>query len=109
MLFGHGLQKLLHWAEMSHQFPDLTGLGSPVSLGLATFAEFFCSACVVLGLGFRFALIPLLVTMGVALVMVHGADPWAKKELAAVYAAAFAAMFLLGPGKFSADRVLSNR
>ena len=48
-------------------------------------------------------MIPMIFTMGVAFFVIHGNDPFAVKELAFVYLAIFALMYIAGPGKFSAD------
>ncbi|MEZ6187101.1 MAG: DoxX family protein [Planctomycetota bacterium] len=78
-------------------------------MALAVFAEFFCAALVVLGLGTRLALIPLITTMLVAMLLVHGADPWPKKEPAFVYLVMFGTLFLCGPGRWSLDAQLVER
>ena len=109
MAFGHGWGKLIGFGARSGQFADPLGVGSPVSLGLTVFAEFFCSLALVLGLFTRGAVIPLMVTMLVAALVIHGDDPWGKKELALLYLASFAALFIAGPGKYSLDRLLSRR
>jgi putative oxidoreductase len=51
----------------------------------------------------RGALIPLIIAMGVALFIVHGSQSFGKQELAALYLVIYAALFLTGPGRFSAD------
>ncbi len=109
MLLFHGAPKLLGFSENVLIFPDPLGVGSQFSLILAIFAEVFCAAAVVLGLLFRFALVPLIVTMGVAFILVHGADPFVKKELSAVYLTAFTSMLFLGPGTLSLDSVFRSR
>lgn len=91
------------------QFPDPIGLGAATSLVLAVFAEFLCSILLILGLGTRLAAIPLLITMLVAGLIVHAADPFAGKELALLYAVAFAAIALLGPGRYSIDNLLVKK
>lgn len=106
MLAGHGLPKLLGFAETVKIFPDPIGLGSHVALSLAIFAEFFCSVLLILGLGTRLAAIPLIVTMLVAALVAHGADPWAKKELAVCYLAAFTTLVITGGGGFGLDRFI---
>jgi len=104
MLFGHGWAKLTGFSELAANFPDPLGLGSTtVSLGLAVFAEAFCAAAVVVGVATRWVSIPLVITMLVAAFVVHSDDPWAKKELALVYAAPFLTLVFTGPGKFSFD------
>jgi putative oxidoreductase len=104
MAAGHGWAKLTGFGEMAEHFPDPLGLGSPTaSLVLAVFAEFFCAAAVVLGVATRFAAVPLAVTMLVAGLAIHADDPWAKKELALLYAVPFIALVFTGAGKFSVD------
>jgi putative oxidoreductase len=41
--------------------------------------------------------------MLVAAFVVHGDDPWSKKELALLYAIPFLTLGLTGPGRFSID------
>jgi len=106
MLAGHGLDKLLRYKDHSKSFPSLIGLGGTLELSLAIFAEFFCAVLLILGIGTRLAVIPLMITMLVALTMYHAQDPWGKKELAALYLSAFTVILICGGGGFSLDRVL---
>lgn len=104
MLFGHGWAKLVDFSDIASNFPDPLGLGSnSFSLALAVFAEFFCAAAVMIGIGTRLAAIPLIITMLVAAFVVHSDDPWAKKELALLYAVPFLTLVFTGAGKFSFD------
>ncbi len=109
MLVQHGLPKLLSFSSKMDRFPDPIGLGSTVSLSLAVSAEVFCAAAVVVGLFTRLAAIPLMITMLVAFFVVHGGDPFQKRELAFVYLVAYAAIALIGPGRFSLDRKLRKK
>lgn len=109
MLAAHGLGKLSNFSAYSEKFPDPIGLGPAVSLALAIFAEAVCSLAVVLGAATRFAAVPIVVTMLVAAVIVHGDDPWEKKELAVVYAIAFFSLVFTGPGAFSIDGLARRR
>lgn len=109
MMLAHGWGKLASFNSMIGKFPDPIGLGSTTSLALTVFAEFFCAAAVVLGLGTRAAAIPLLITMLVAGFVVHGGDPFAKKELALLFAAVFATLPLTGAGRYSVDAKLGGR
>lgn len=99
----HGIQKVMGFSAMSEGFPDPIGMGSQLSLIMAIGAEVGCSLLLILGLGTRLAVIPLAFTMVIALFVVHGADPWKVKELAAIYLATYAVLFITGPGEFSLD------
>ena len=78
-------------------------------LTLAIFAEVFCAAGVVAGAFYRLALIPVIFTMGMALLVVHHGDLFAVKELALAYLAVFTLLFLAGPGDFALDRIIGPR
>src|SRR6056297_1058602 len=107
MLATHGWGKLTGFSEKSSQFADPLGVGSETSLALAILAEVFCAAAVILGLFTRVAAIPLVITMLVAAFLVHGDDPFQKKEFALLYAIPFFALVFTGAGKFSIDAKLS--
>lgn len=109
MLSSHGWAKIQSFSEYSSTFPDPIGVGSTVSLLLAIFAEFICAAAVVLGLGTRLMAIPLLFTMLVAALVIHGADPFAKKEFALLYAVPLITLILTGPGRLSLDHLLFKK
>ncbi|MCC7337203.1 MAG: DoxX family protein [Pirellulaceae bacterium] len=102
----HGWQKLSGFSEMADKFPDPIGMGSSLSLVLAIAAEVGCSLLLIAGFGTRLAAVPLAFTMIVALFVVHGSDPWQKKELAACYLAVYATLMLTGAGRFSVDHCL---
>ena len=106
MLFAHGWGKLTSFAERSSSFPDPLGIGSSLSMALATGAEAFCALAVILGFATRWAVVPLMVTMLVAALIIHGDDPWAKKEFALLYFFPFATLLLTGAGRYSLDAFL---
>ncbi|MBF7091039.1 DoxX family protein [Flavobacterium sp. ALJ2] len=109
MLF-HGLPKLntlLAGGEI--QFPDPLGVGSAFSLALAVFAEVICSFLIAIGLATRLASIPLIVTMLVAVFVVHGADPIDVKEMATLYLLFYLLLFVTGSGKFSIDNFIAKK
>lgn len=108
MLF-HGYQKLqMLTGGGPIQFGDPIGVGEPASLVLAVFAEFVCSILVLIGLGTRLAVIPLIVTMLVAVFIIHGPDGFEKKEMALHYLVVYAFLFVSGSGKYSVDQIISN-
>ncbi len=109
MMMVHGWSKFSKFSDLSSVFPDPFGMGSTMSLSMAIFAELGCSLLLIAGLGTRFVLIPLIVTMLVAIFIAHGADPWSKKELAATYLSVYAALLVCGPGRYSVDHLIANR
>lgn len=107
LLLSHGIQKWIHFSELSQTFPDPLGVGSSFSLGLAIFGEVACSIGFILGAFYRLVLIPMIFTMGVAFFVIHGGDPFAAKELAFIYMITFVIMHIAGPGKFAFDRLIA--
>jgi len=104
MAFAHGLPKLeTLMAGGEIKFYSFLGLGAELSLGLAVFAEFFASLLLAIGFYTRFSLIPLIITMAVAVFAIHGDDPFSKMEKALLYLVAYILLFAFGPGKFSLD------
>lgn len=110
MLINHG------WGKMDKlfngdptKFADPFGIGAPASLGLTVFAEVLCAALIIVGLFTRWAVIPLIVTMLVAIFVIHIDDPFKKMEMAILYLIPYVALYLMGPGKFSLDGMVRNK
>lgn len=109
-MLSHGFPKLQQlYAGGEIQFYDFLGLGSRVSLFLAVFAEFVCSIFIILGLFTRFAVFFLVVTMAVAALIVHGEDPFSKRETSLLYLSVYSLIFAFGPGKYSVDGMISRK
>ena len=106
LMAHHGYGKLTHFSEMQTKFMDFMGLGMTASLALVVFAEFFCSLLLIVGLATRFALIPLIITMTVAVIKAHGGDIFGDGEVAFLYLAIYVTLLLKGAGKYSADGFL---
>jgi len=109
MAFSHGLSKLLSFSARSASFPDPIGLGNLFSMSLVVFAEFFCSIALIVGFFARGAVIPLIITMFVAAFVIHGDDPFNKKELALLFLTAYSVILITGPGKYSLDRFMGRK
>lgn len=106
MALQHGVGKLQKLFSGDIQFPDPLGIGAVPSLVLAGSAEFFCAVAVALGLFTRLMSIPLAFTMAVAAFIVHGHDPFDRKEMALLYFVIFITLSLTGPGRLSVDHKL---
>jgi len=110
MFVAHGwgkMSKLLSGAEI--QFADPIGIGMTASFVLAALAESVCAALVVLGVFTRFNLLALMFTMFVAVFIVHGGSPLAKKELGLLFFTGYLTIFLIGPGTYTLQRFISIR
>lgn len=107
-MLTHGLTKLAKFNELWTTFPDPIGLGSPISVSLAIFAEVLCSFAVAAGFLTRLSVLPLITTMCVAFFIVHATDQFAEKELALLYLIGYVTIFLLGSGRLSLDALFSR-
>jgi putative oxidoreductase len=108
LMINHGYSKLIHFGEMRNQFMSFMGMGSSMSLALVVFAEFFCSLFLILGLFTRFATIPLIITMCVALFKAHNGDFFGDGQVAALFLTGYVALLLVGPGKISVDSMIGK-
>ena len=108
-LMTHGYGKLLRlidgniWGR-SHLF-----FSEEVSFALITFAEFFCALFVLLGVGTRIFTIPLIYAFIIIVFDAHIDDPFSKMEKGFLFLVSYSSIFLLGPGKFSIDYLLSKK
>ena len=108
MMLPHGFSKLMSFATNSGKFSDPFHIGSTASLCLSIFAEVFCASFIILGLFTRFACIPLIINMTVALWYAHHWQVFGEGEKAALFLASFLTLIFIGPGKVSLDRFISK-
>jgi putative oxidoreductase len=108
LMIPHGYDKLVNFATYRKDFINFLGMGQTLSLALLVFAEFFCSCLVLIGLFTRFAAIPPIIAMSVALIKAHKGLVFSEGEHAALYIAGFLVIFILGPGKISADGAMGK-
>jgi putative oxidoreductase len=103
ILWHHGVAKLKDFSTLQYTFFDPFHIGHRWSLVLVIFAEVFCAALVILGFVTRIALVPLIITLGVALALYHKGQGLINTELAWLYLAVFLALLCTGPGRISVD------
>lgn len=108
LFMSHGIQKLVNFSGIAPTFPDPFGVGGDISLGLAVFAELFCSAAFIIGAFYRLSMLPMIVTMAVAFFGVHHGSI-ANGELAFVYMIVFILLYITGPGVYSIDNILHRQ
>jgi putative oxidoreductase len=109
LMLTHGLPKLQNLMAGHVQFADPFGIGPTVSLALVVFAEVVCSLLLILGLATRFASVPLIIDMLVAIFYAHASQPIAKKELAIMYLVFFIGFCIIGAGQYSVDAYISRK
>ena len=109
-MLSHGFPKLQMLLEGGKiEFFDFLGLGPTISLTLTVFAEFVCSILLILGLFTRVALGFLIFTMILAGFVVHGADPFEKREMSLIYLSVYLLLITFGPGNISVDYMIEKR
>lgn len=111
LLFGglfvyYGYNKIINYDTILPHFGDIIGIGSKLSFWLVIFAEFFCGLLVTIGLFTRLATIPIFITMAVAYFIAHKADAFQVKQPAFIFLVLSVVVFILGPGKYSLDKIL---
>ena len=110
LMLTHGIPKLgMLLSGEPVQFLPFMGLSAKFSLGLAVFAEVICSVFLLVGFATRLALIPLIITMLVAVFVVHAADPFSSKEPGFQYLLVYIVLLIMGGGKYSVDYLLQPK
>ncbi|HLW42234.1 MAG TPA: DoxX family protein [Flavobacterium sp.] len=108
MIANHGWTKVVKYEVLKTEFFSFLGLGSQFSLILAILAEILCSILVIFGLFTRAALVPLIITMLVA-VSINNWELFGKAEMGFLYLTGFLFLLLVGPGEKSIDYKMSRK
>lgn len=108
LMMHHGYQKLQNFSGTAEHMPVFFGMSGSVSAALVIFAEFFCAIFIILGLFTRFAAIPPIISMSVALFKAHDGNVFGAGEMATLYIFAFLILLLVGPGKVSVDGMIGK-
>lgn len=109
LLFSiHGLPKLLDWSGELQRIEDPFGLGAPLTLGLAVFAEVVCPVLLVLGIAARLACLPVLAVLLVALLVVHPDWSLEQGQFGWLLVALYGGLALTGPGAYSVSGLIGR-
>lgn len=110
LMLVHGLPKLVMlFSGEPIAFPGIMGMSPEISLFLAVFSEVVCSLAILFGIGTRLAVLPLIATMLVAVFYFHLSDPFSSKEPGLLYLVVYVLLFIMGSGKYSADKLLLEK
>lgn len=108
LAFAHGFGKL----PAPEWFVNMVqGYGFPMPVVFAwaaVLAEFLGGLFIALGLSVRVTSAVVAFNMAVAFFIHHGADPFAKKELAFVYLVSAIVLIFTGAGKYSVDGAVNR-
>ena len=108
MIANHGWIKIVNFEVLKTQFLNFLGLGSQISLILAITAEILCSILLIFGIYTRVVLIPLIITMLVA-IGTHEWQIFGEAEMGFLYLLGFVFLFIVGPGDNSIDARMNKR
>lgn len=110
LMLTHGIPKMMMlFSGAPVQFPPVMGMSQELSLGLTVFAEVVCSVLIFAGFATRLATIPLIITMLVAALLIHGTDPFGKQEPSLQYLLVYVVLLFAGSGRFSIDHLLQGK
>lgn len=100
-LLLHGIEKIEVLFTSKVSFADPIGLGPSLSLILVLFAEVICTILIIIGYKVKWASIPPIILMLVAVFVVHSNSSIMERELAILYLIAFSAIGVMGSGKYA--------
>ncbi len=110
LMFVHGIPKMQKlFSGEPVKFAEVFGMSATMSLVLAVLAEVGCSLLVLLGLKTRLAVMPLIITMMVAVFSIHADDPFSKQELGLHYILTYLMLLIAGGGRYSLDSMIKRR
>lgn len=108
-MLTHGWGKMLKLINGNFEFLDPLNIGNEASLILVVFSEILCAFLVLIGLLSRWVTIPLIITMLVAVFVVHIDHGFAKQEMGLMYLVNYIVILLCGPGRYSIDGILHHK
>ncbi|MCM1318938.1 MAG: DoxX family protein [Muribaculaceae bacterium] len=117
MLLQFALRLLADYNNTSAVFPAVIGMGNEASMICMVSIEIVCSLFIMVGLFTRIMCLPPFIAMVVAeiyvrthQIVVNDLMPWQQQNyLPVMFMGIFFFLFLVGPGKISADYMLSLR
>lgn len=108
LMMPHGFDKLVHYGSYREKFMNFLGMGSSLSLALVIFSEFFCSIFLIVGLFSRIIVIPMIIGVCVVIFKAHDGEIFGDGEHGALFLTGFLVIFLVGPGRISADGLMGK-
>ena len=107
MMLSHGIAKLLNFGALREGFPDPIGWGAAASLVMIILVEVGCSLMVIAGILTRFAVVPMVFAMIMAMTTLS-ATTFGGIELPLLYVGMCVVIFIAGPGRCSIDDLVGR-
>ncbi len=104
LMLPHGWSKVNRLFEDDIKFSDPIGIGIIPSLILVAIAEFVAPILIILGFKTRWIALFPITAMTVATFVSNLNKPFGQMEKGLLFLAAFVAIALIGPGKYSIDK-----
>ena len=109
LMIVHGLKKLGIGVSEVEKVPNPLHLPEIVNQLFATAANLIFPILVTLGFLTRIAVLPTLAVTLMGYFVVHWHDPLLTKDVPFMYSVVFLLVFVLGPGKYSADYFIAKK
>ena len=99
LLWVHGLPELLNFSEQLQLIEDPFHLGATLTLSLAIFAEVVCPLLILAGVLVRWACLPILAVLLIALLVVHPEWSLFEAQFGWLLLIIFSTLLISGPGR----------
>lgn len=107
--YDPAIRKYNNFGEIVDWFGNDIGMPMPTVMAfLATASEILAFILLPLGLGTRFIVVPLMVTMVVAITTVHWEGGYSEFEVPFLYLIMLFTLFVYGAGRLSADHLIGK-
>ena len=108
MLRVHGLKKIGVGVDLPEMVPNPLGLPPELNRSIAFFSGVVAPVLIAFGFLTRFAALPILAVTLTGYFVLHRRDAASARDVPFMYSLSYLHIFLLGPGGYSADHLLSR-
>lgn len=109
LIAAHGLKKIGVGVEKPEQIPNPLHLPEVLNQFVAIASNTFFPVFVIAGLFTRLAILPILAVTLTGYFFVHWNDSPLEKDMPFMYSVGFLLLFVLGPGRYSADYFIHKK
>jgi putative oxidoreductase len=104
----HGMKKFRTENGQREQIPNPLGLPDKLNTMVATFSDTVVPFLLMIGIGTRFILLPVIGVTSIGYFVVHQKDSIEIRDVPYMYSISFIFIWILGAGKYSVDYYLFN-